>query len=115
MLSYLSVDLRHVSAALGPHVLLYPLCMPMHAISHDWIQRDRHQACGVSPVFEELSLGVGQRVERADRIGAEPRERRDIVGAGEHVHRVDLECVQQRRQLAESPDGGTRWSQSESL
>ena len=69
----------------------------------------------MSPVLEELALAVGQRVEGVHPIGAEARERRDVVGAGEHVHGVDLERMQPRGQLAEVPQGGGRRSGTESL
>ena len=104
-----------IGATLGSRVLLSLLCVLMHSIPHEGIKRDRQQARGVSPVFEELTLAVGQRVECVDRIGAKPGKRRDVVSADEHVHRVDLEGVELRCQLAEMPERGPRRSRTESL
>jgi hypothetical protein len=70
------------------HVLLRIL--GVHAIPDERVERDRHQARGVPPVFEQLAPVVGERVERVRPIGAEPRERRYIVGAA-RTFPVDLE------------------------
>ncbi len=84
----LHVDLRHVGAALGPDVLLRLLGVLMHAIrTRGYSDTGRHAAC---PLVEELSLAVGQCLKRGHRVGPEPPERQDVVGADRHVHRVDL-------------------------
>ena len=48
----------------GPHVLLRCLGVPLHAMRHEWIERDWQATRLVSPVREELALAVGQPVER---------------------------------------------------
>ena len=45
------------------------------------------------PVLEQLAIPVGQPVEGVARVGADPRPRRQVVRAGEHVDAVDLQSV----------------------
>jgi len=54
----------------------------------------------VSPVFEELALGISQRLQCLRSISAEARKRRNVVGADEHVDGVDLKRMQPCRHLA---------------
>ena len=58
----------------------------------------------MSPVFKKLTLEVSQPIEVLPTIRAEARERGNIVSADEHVHRIDLECMQLSRELAETID-----------
>ena len=55
----------------------------------------------MSPVLEELPLAVGEIVDGRQRIGAVARKGRQVVGAGEDVHRVDLDRAQARRRGAD--------------
>src|SRR6267143_4557482 len=82
----LGINACHVATGLGPHVLLRALAVLVHAIAYEWIEGDRQEARLVSPIFEELALAVGQRVECLHSIRAEPRERRDVMGTDKHAH-----------------------------
>ena len=58
----------------------------------------------MSPVFKKLTLDLSQPIERLHMIRAKARECGNIMSADEHVHRIDLECVQLSRELAETVD-----------
>jgi len=68
----------------------------------------------MSPVFKKLTLEVSQPIEVLPTIWAEARERGNIVSADEHVHRIDLECVQLSRHLTEIVDRAS-WLRSKPL
>src|SRR6185437_2886412 len=59
----LGVNLCHVAAVLGTHVLLGRLGVLVHAVSEQRIERDWQKTRFVSPVFEEFALAVSQPVE----------------------------------------------------
>ncbi len=59
------------------------------------LQLHRHQRCDMRPGLQQQPVArpVGPRgaVEDGGRVGAEPGEHRQVVGTGQHVHRVDLQ------------------------
>lgn len=52
---------------------------------------DREQARLVAPRLEPLAVPVGDAVEKAGVVGAEPRERRHVLGAHHNRNRVELQ------------------------
>ena len=58
----------------------------------------------MAPVFEQRRLPApGLGLQRLARIGAQARERRQIVGAGQHIDRVDLDHADLADHAAQSP------------
>ena len=114
-LGHLGIGLRHIGAAPRAHVLAGPLGVLVHAIAQQRIERHRHEARGVAPVFEELAALVRELIERRDRIRPEPRKRRDVVRAGEDVDRIDLERVHALREATQVCDARPRRPRTEAL
>ena len=82
---------------------------PRHAPAEQRLHLQRHQRGLVTPVFEQGALlAPGLRLQHALRIVAQPREGRQIVGAGQDVDAVDLDHAQPLGDLAEvaPPRGG---------
>ena len=66
---------------------------PCHAPPEERMERERQERRLVGPVLEEPSLSRTSprgAVEDGSVVAAEPGESRQIVGAGEHVHAVNL-------------------------
>ncbi len=89
--------------------------MLVHAIAQQRIKRHGHEARGVAPVFEELARPVGELIERRYGIRPEPRERRDVVRARQHIDGIDLEFMHPRGELAQLRDARPRRPRAEHL
>jgi hypothetical protein len=63
----------------------------VHPPAEERMQPHREQRGLVRPVLEQLVAWAGEVVEHGSRIAAQPAEGGQVVRAGQHVDRVDLE------------------------
>ena len=87
----------------------------MHPVPEQRVEGDRHETRRVSPELEQLALLIRERIDRVAAIDAQPRERRYVVRACEHVDRIDLKCVNSLGELPHVIDRWLRGPLSESL
>ncbi len=77
---------------------------PVHAPAEQGLHLHRQQRGLMPPVFEQAGLLAPRLgLQQFARIGAQAREGRQVVGAGDHIHRVDLDRPQPLGQLAKLP------------
>ena len=102
------VDLRPVRRE---PLAVAPLLEPVHPPAPEVTVLRRHERCRVGPVLEQVAVVDGVGDQRA-RMRAEPGEQRQLLAAGEHVDRVDLDqadVVEHPPQvLTGHPTGGAR-------
>ena len=85
-----SVDVAEVG--LHPRPPPRAVAEELHARSHHRPQLDRHERLDVRPVLHHPArLLLRGPLEHAGVVGTHPREQRHVVGALEHVDRVDLQ------------------------
>ena len=68
-----------------------PGVVVLHPPAQERLEPGVDQRGDVAPVLEHLVVVVDQRVEQRRVVRAEPREERQVLGAGQHVDRVELD------------------------
>ena len=86
-----------------PPQSVLPARVRSHPPTEERVERGGDERRRVTEVLEQLVTFVRERVERADRIRAEPRVHRQVLRPREHADRIDLEDVDTRR---DAPDVG---------